>query len=132
MLIRWKFANGETSELEVDDEIGAIIAESRKKEHAANERERYHRAYSLDAFEDRKETIHSDSDPQAEIERKELRKRLDAALATLTETQRRRFLMFTDGVSVAEIARREGVSFNGAKKSVEGAKEQLKKYLDNN
>ena len=48
MKITYKFATGETSVVEVSDEIGEIIMESRRKEHADNERHRYHTQEYLD------------------------------------------------------------------------------------
>ena len=49
MIIKYKFATGEVTEVEVSDEIGAVITASRKAEHALEERNRYH-CYSLDAI----------------------------------------------------------------------------------
>ena len=42
MKIKYKFATGEVTEVEVSDEIGAVITASRKAEHALEERNRYH------------------------------------------------------------------------------------------
>ena len=47
MLIKWTFANGETSEVEVSEEIGAVIIDSRKAEHAQQEKERYAEAFPV-------------------------------------------------------------------------------------
>ena len=49
MKIKYKFATGEVTEVEVSDEIGAVITASCKAEHALEERNRYH-CYSLDAM----------------------------------------------------------------------------------
>ncbi len=49
MLIKYKFADGTATEVEVSDEIGAVITASRRAEHALEERNRYH-CYSLDAI----------------------------------------------------------------------------------
>ena len=43
MIIKYKFATGE-----VTDEIGNVILDSKREEHANNERHRYHTAFSLD------------------------------------------------------------------------------------
>lgn len=48
MIIKYKFATGEVTEVEVSDEIGTVILDSRREEHANNERHRYHTAFSLD------------------------------------------------------------------------------------
>jgi len=55
MIIKYKFATGEVTEVEVSDEIGTVILDSRREEHADNERHRYHTAFSLDdmTYEDK-------------------------------------------------------------------------------
>ena len=50
MIIKYKFATGEVTEVDVSDEIGAVITASRKAEHALEERNRYH-CYSLNAID---------------------------------------------------------------------------------
>ena len=50
MKIRYEFANGEVTEVEVSEEVGAVIVESRKEEHAQQEKQRYH-CYSYDAID---------------------------------------------------------------------------------
>ena len=49
MKITYKFADGTTSTTEVDEEIGAFIMDSRRKEANDDRRHRYHN-YSLDAI----------------------------------------------------------------------------------
>ena len=51
MEIKYKFENVEESCLEVRDEIGMIILESRRKEESLNKKEYRHSAYSIDAVE---------------------------------------------------------------------------------
>lgn len=48
MIIKYKFSTGEVTEVEVSEEIGTVILDSRREEHASNERHRYHTAFSLD------------------------------------------------------------------------------------
>lgn len=50
MKINYTFANGETSEVEVSEEIGNVILDSRREESNLDRKERYH-CYSLDAAE---------------------------------------------------------------------------------
>lgn len=42
MKITYKFTTGEVTEVEVSDEIGAVIVESRRKEENLARKERYH------------------------------------------------------------------------------------------
>lgn len=51
MKIKYEFANGEVTEVDVSGEIGTVILESRRAEHANNERHRYHAAFSVDDME---------------------------------------------------------------------------------
>ena len=130
MIIKYKFATGEVTEVEVSDEIGTVILDSRREEHAGNERERYHRAFSLDDAEYEGATFASNSsDPAVIAEQKDFLKRHKAALASLTPLQRRRFELYEDGVKIAEIARREGSAFNTVKESIEAAQKKLEKLL---
>jgi len=129
MKIKYEFADGTVSIVEVSDEIGGIIVDSRKAEHAQQEKQRYH-CYSLDAIDYEGMEYADPETPESIFLREELSKELSDALATLNETQRRRLLMYAGGLSYREIARREGLS---EKKSVieciEGARKKLKKFL---
>lgn len=42
MTVKYKFADGTVSEVEVSEEIGTYIMDSRRKESSANRKERYH------------------------------------------------------------------------------------------
>lgn len=48
MKIKYRFANGEVSEVEVDDELGAVITASRREEENYERKMRYHCPYSID------------------------------------------------------------------------------------
>ena len=49
MKISYEFVNGETTEVEVSESIGAVIIDSRRDEASDNRQERRHN-YSLDAI----------------------------------------------------------------------------------
>ena len=130
MKIKYKFATGEVTEVEVSKEIGTVILDSRRAEHAGNERERYHRAFSLDDAEYEGATFASTtSDPAVIAEQKDFLKRREAMLASLTPLQRRRFEQYESGAKIADIARREGSAFNTVKESIESAQKKLRKLL---
>ena len=76
---------------------------------------------AIDSFED--ELINSLED---ESTGKVIRDYMDAKL---TEVQRRRFLMFLNGVSTTKIAEIEGCNQNAAWESIQGARKKLKKFL---
>lgn len=50
MKIKYAFLDGTVTEVEVSDEVGAVIIDSRKAEHAQDERHHYH-CYSYDAID---------------------------------------------------------------------------------
>lgn len=130
MKIKYKFATGEVTEVEVSEEIGTVILDSKKAEHAGNERERYHRAFSLDDAEYEGAAFASGaSDPAAIVEEKEFLKERESKLASLTPLQRRRFEQYESGAKIADIARLEGSAFNTVKESIEAAQKKLWKLL---
>ncbi len=128
MKIQWKFADGTTSEVEVNEEIGNYITASRREESNLDRKERYH-CYSLDAIVYEGLEYATDVTPETDLIREENAARINTALDKLSETQKRRLLMFADGLSVNEIARIEGVAPNAAWKSIEGAKKKFKKHF---
>ena len=50
MKIKYEFADGTMSEVEVEESIGAVIIESRRKEDNLARKERYH-CYSMDSVQ---------------------------------------------------------------------------------
>lgn len=131
MIIKYKFATGEVTEVEVSDEIGTVILDSRREEHANNERHRYHTAFSLDdmTYED-KDYFSAGDNPEEAFMRKEAAKQRKAMLSQLTPVQRRRFEKYEGGMSIAEIARSEKAAFNSVKESIESAQKKLKNFSD--
>lgn len=129
MKIKYKFADGTITEVEVSEEIGAVIIDSRKAEHAQDERQRYHCPYSYDAIGYEGEEYATYDTPETEHIRSERDARLYTALAALTETQRRRLLMLADGLSMREIARRENADIKTVRESITGAKKKFQKIF---
>ena len=64
--INYTFANGETSDVEVNEEIGNLILDSRREESNQDRKERYH-CYSLDAAEYEGEDYADGSTPETEL-----------------------------------------------------------------
>ena len=130
MKITYCFVDGTTSTVEVDEEIGSVILDSRRREHALNEKERYHNGFSLD-IEDpfAQEPINPDADPLWGILQEEESGHIYSCLARLTPSERRRLLMLASGMPVADIARSEGASYNSVKETIATAREKMKKFL---
>jgi len=106
MKISYTFANGENSEVEVSEEIGTFILDSRREEDNLGRKERYH-CYSLDAAEFEGEDMADCETPETAMIGQFDRKHIVEALGSLSEVQQRRILMLAQGLSVREIARRE-------------------------
>lgn len=127
MKINYTFANGETSEIEVTEEIGNMILDSRREESNLDRKERYH-CYSLDAVLYEGKEYAAPDTPETILHSEEERRHIAELLKRLPEIQRRRLLLYAEGNSLREIARREGVDHKAVKKSIEAAK----KYFDKN
>ena len=126
--INYTFANGETSDVEVREEIGNLILDSRREESNQDRKERYH-CYSLDAAEYEGEDYADGSTPETELFLQLENQRIKEAFEQLSEVQRRRLLMLAEGVSLREIARREGKDIKSIRESIEGARKKFLKYF---
>jgi DNA-directed RNA polymerase specialized sigma24 family protein len=129
MKIKYEFADGTVSEVEVSTEIGSVIIESRKAEHAADERRRCHCPYSIDALTYEGMEYADPTDFSQLMEAAEDNKKLYAAFNRLSEVQRRRLLMLAQGLSLREISRREGVDIKTVRESVEGARKKFLRFF---
>ena len=127
MTINYHFNNGENSEVEVSEELGAVILESRKKEDNM-ERNRRRRCYSLDCMDFEGEDFADERTPESifmeQIDNEHILETLDK----LSETQKRRLLMLASGMSIREIAKSEGTDYRAVYDSIKQAR---KKFLKN-
>ena len=129
MKITYRFITGETTEVEVSEDIGTVVVDSRRIEHNGDERERYHREFSFDGVE-YEGTIFADKDtPESLIAQTEDNSRLYNSLSCLTDAQRRRLLLYADGLTIREIASAEGVQLKAVQDSIAQARKKLQKIL---
>ncbi len=108
MKIKYEFADGTVSEVEVEESIGEVIIEYRRLEDNLSRKERYH-CYSLDAAQFEGAEYASEETPETQMEQELDTERIAHALDGLSEVQRRRLLMLAEGKSMREIAREEKV-----------------------
>ena len=129
MKITYKFADDTISVVEVSEEVGTLIMDSRRQEETDDRRHRYH-CWSLDAIAyegdeysvpDFTEAMFDGSDERAI--------RIREAFSHLTDTQQRRMLMLASGLSEREIARREGVAVRAVEESIAYARKNFFKYF---
>ena len=128
MKIKYTFANGDVSEVEVSEEVGTVIVDSRRKEENQARKERYH-CYSYDAIEYEGDEFADPDTPESLFERDELSKRVQSAMTHLTETQARRIKLLAEGHSMREIARMEGVDHKVVAESIEGARKKFLRFF---
>ena len=129
MEIKYKFANGEESYVEVSEEIGVAILEAGRKEKNLNKKEYRHSAYSIDALVYEGEELADRDTPQSLLLNKEERGQVDEFLLILTEVQRRRLEMRLDGMKMSEIARTEATTFRAIKKTFLQISEKYLKFF---
>ena len=129
MKIKYEFVDGTVSEVEVSTEIGSVIIESRRAEHAADERFRYHCPYSTNALSYEGIEYTEPTDFVQLMEIAEDNKKMYAAFNRLSDIQRRRLLMLAQGLSLREIARQEGVDYRTVWESVESARKKFFKFF---
>ena len=85
MKIKYEFADGTVSEVEVEESIGAAIIDSRRKEDNLSRKERYH-CYSLDAmpYGDKDKFMpYSDEPPDWLMEQEECSDHINSVAARL-------------------------------------------------
>ena len=128
MKIKYEFADGTVSEVEVSESIGAVIIEDRRLEDNLSRKERYH-CYSLDAAQFEGAEYSDRETPETKMEREMDTERIAQALDGLSEVQRRRILMLAGGMSVNEIARKEGVHHSVVSETISAARKKFKKFF---
>ncbi len=130
MKISYEFADKTTTEIEVSEEIGAVIIDSRREEDSADRKHRRHN-YSLDAITyEGKEYGTEDFSEELFDDTEEQNAKVREAFSHLTEVQQKRLMMLAGGLSVREIARREGKDFKTVHESIEAAKKKFKKFFE--
>lgn len=128
MKINYTFANGEVSEVEVNEEIGNVILDSRRLEDNLARKERYH-CYSMDAADYEGEEYADRETPESALFLQLENKSIADAFDKLSEVQKRRLLMLAQGLSFREIARREGKDIKTIRESIEGARKKFLKLF---
>ena len=130
MKITYKFANGETTEIEVSEEWGAFVLNMDRLDYNCNQREtRCH--CSLEAFNLDDAYFPSDVNVEDEVIRNESCENLEAAIAQLLLEQQRLIReIYFEGIPAVEIARREDVCKSAISNRLSRALNSLKKILE--
>lgn len=128
MKINYTFANGEVFEVEVSEEIGTMILDSRREESNLDRKERYH-CYSLDAAEFEGLEMADGSTPETSLLLQLENQHIAEVLEQLSEVQKRRLLLLAQGLSMREIARMEDKDIKTIRESIEGARKKFLKFF---
>ena len=126
-ILHYEFVTGESVNITVSAEIAEVIYDSRRMEHASNERSRYHTAFSLDSEDYEGTNLISEKTPDDLMEELEDREHLLDCLAHLSENQRQRILMLAQGMSITEIARVQHADRTTVRESIQAARKKKKK-----
>ncbi len=132
MIIKYTFADGTESEVEVEEAIGRLITEYLKDEENLSRKERYH-CFSIESSVFEGKELSTGETPETILLRKIdnncNRELFEAAMNSLSKTQRRRPLMLIDGLTLREIGCLEGVSCHSVAKSIWAARKIFQKFF---
>ena len=128
MKIKYKFVDGTVAEVEVDESIGTVITELRRLEGNLARKESYH-CYSLEAIQFEGAEYSDGETPETLLAAMEEDRHLYEAFRQLSKVQRRRILMLAGGMSVNEIARKEGVHHSVVSETISAARKKFKKFF---
>ena len=130
MKITYKFVTGEVAEVEVSEEIGAVIVDLDRLEYN-NDHKETRRHYSLEGkvYEGMDYAV-EDSGLEALFDGPTDEERLHAAIQKLDTNQREMIrAIYFEGVSVNDYAARMGVTQSAISHRLQTAKKKLKKFL---
>ena len=129
--VKYEFADGTVSEIEVSEELGAYITASRREEENYERKTRSHCPVSLDSLEFEGDAFADDTySPERSIILAEEECRVQAFLQTLTPKQKERVEKLMEGESITEIAQEEGVAYLTVWDSIELIKKKAKTFFD--
>lgn len=130
MKIKYQFADGTISEIEVNDETGACYIALEREEANYERKCRYHCPVSIDSLEYEGEVFADDTySPERMVMQEEEEKEVQRFLSTLTPKQRQRVEKLMEGMSITEIAKEEGTSYISVWESIEFVKKKIKNFF---
>ncbi len=128
--IKYTFADGTTSEIEVTDKIYALhlqLVQEEKRNHWRETRRHTSLNYLMELGVDFTDTA---ADPVAAVELREDDERIHKAIAALSDKQRALLdKVFNQNMSLRKIERQTGVSHQALSKQIAVIYKKLKKFL---
>ena len=129
MKIKYKFINGETTDIEVEDNIGTWILDSRRMEENLARKERYH-CLSTDGMDYEGAEFGTAYTAETEYISDCKYREIYQTLMALEPVQRKRMLLSIAGKSSREIAELEGVSHVAVCKSLKAARKKFEIFIN--
>ena len=129
MKIKYAFANGDVTEIEVSEEIGAVVLDLDRQEYNTNHRET-RRHCSLEALDLDGNLLPSKDNVEMDFIRKEDGAKLRDAISRLNPRQQKLIkAIYFEGQKVTDLALEEGVHWTAITHAVERALKKLEKIL---
>lgn len=129
MKIKYTFANGDVTEIEVSEEIGAVVLDLDRQEYNTNHRET-RRHCSLEALDLDGNLLPSKDNVEMDFIRKEDGAKLRDAISRLNPRQQKLIkAIYFEGQKVTDLALEEGVHWTAITHAVERALKKLEKIL---
>lgn len=128
-ILQYVFANGDVVQIEVEDSFATVIHADRRKEQSYARKVRRHEARLENfSYEDRKYFSDEDS-PERLLIRKEENEAISEEIENMSTVHKRRLLMYLDGLTYEEIAKRENVTVGAVAYSMKAARKKIKELL---
>ena len=130
MVIKYKFLDNTTSEVEVDDELGKHIIKMDEADYNLNRKETRRHIY-MSVLEEQGRHITDDNDPLDDILKEERIKELMAAIEKLLPEQKELLIrVYWNNELQKDIAAEEGVSEMAISSRLKRIIKKLKKFLE--
>lgn len=132
MIIKFKFADGTVSEVEVDEELGLVISAMEREEQSYERKMRRWAPIRLDEAEYEGEWFADNDTPEKRYELEESQRRVDEFKKTLTSTQLRRLEIreSNPNISFREIAEIEHTDVRAVWETFDQIKKKYKKFFE--
>ena len=132
-IVRFKDGQNAPQEVEIPHSIFAVLDRCSKKEEAlARQDRRWLERAELADVELYDRAVHKPKSVEEEVLENLFAESIAEAIATLSETQARRFrLYYGCGLTLQQIAKAEGCAFQVVARSVKSAENNIKKFLSN-
>ena len=130
MRVRYEFANGEFSEIEVDDSLGELLVDFDRQEYN-NDHKETRRHVSLEGMDYEGALFASPDDPAAEVLKREETTRLLRAMEALSPDQRELVLkVYFENQRIMDIAREQGVTKQSVHERLSRALNKIKNFKE--